>query len=50
MTESTATPTNHAGDFAYVGVQASTVHDGVHIYSPSTDASPAEKFEIGVRW
>ncbi|MCW2900180.1 MAG: hypothetical protein JWO67_2445, partial [Streptosporangiaceae bacterium] len=49
MTEPGATTTNYAGDSAYVGVQAATVHGGVHIYSPPADASPAEKFEAGVR-
>ncbi|TNY36869.1 hypothetical protein [Thermomonospora catenispora] len=47
MTGPGATTTNYAGDSAFVGVQAATVHD-VHIYSSSPDASPAEKFEIGV--
>ncbi|GAA2449074.1 hypothetical protein GCM10010191_78180 [Actinomadura vinacea] len=49
MTESGATTTNYATDSAYVGVQAATVHGGVHIYTPPADASPAEKFEAGVR-
>ncbi|MQY04556.1 hypothetical protein [Actinomadura macrotermitis] len=42
--------TNYAGDSAYVGVQAATVHGGVHYYSLPADPSPAEKFETGVRW
>lgn len=49
MTEPAATAMNYAGDSAYVGVQAATVHGGVHIYSPPPGASPAEKFETGVR-
>ncbi|GAA4105804.1 hypothetical protein [Actinomadura miaoliensis] len=48
MTEPGATTTNYAGDSAHVGVQAATVHGGVHIYSLPADASPAEKFETGV--
>ena len=47
MTEADATTTNIAGDYAYVGVQAGTVHN-VHLYTVSPDASPQEKFETGV--
>jgi hypothetical protein len=49
MTGPGATTTNVAGDSAQIGVQAGTVHDGVHIYTISPDASPEEKFETGVR-
>ena len=48
MTESNASAANYAGDRAYVGVQAATVHGGIHYYTLSADASPAERFETGV--
>ncbi|CNF00850.1 Uncharacterised protein [Mycobacterium tuberculosis] len=49
MTEPDATTSNYAKDYAYVGMQAGTVHGDVNIYSPHPGASPSEKFEIGVR-
>ncbi|SDH28297.1 hypothetical protein SAMN05421505_113141 [Sinosporangium album] len=43
-------PTNVAGDFATVGVQAEAVHGDVNVYTVSPNASPHEKFEVGVRY
>ncbi|WP_067143799.1 hypothetical protein [Microtetraspora malaysiensis] len=43
------TATNIARDSAYVGVQASVVHGDIYTYTTSPDATPAEKFETGVR-
>lgn len=49
MTETHATATNYAADNAQIGVQAAIVHGDVHHYALSANASPAERFEIGVR-
>lgn len=49
MIDPDATTTNVAEDSAYVGVQAGTVHGGVHTYVIPAGASPEEKFETGVR-
>lgn len=49
MTEPHATATNHAADNAQIGVQAAIVHGDVHHYTLPANASPAERFEIGVR-
>jgi hypothetical protein len=48
MTDPDANTKNVAGDDAWVGVQAGTVHGGVHIYSTSADDPPEKKFETGV--
>lgn len=50
MTVPGTTTTNVAADSAHIGVQAGTVHGGVHMYTTSADASPEEKFETGVRF
>ncbi|WP_034484961.1 hypothetical protein [Actinomadura oligospora] len=49
MTEPEATTANHAEGRAQVGVQAGVVHGDVSIYSSPPGASPAERFETGVR-
>lgn len=49
MTDPYATTANYAADSAFVGVQAATVHGGVHIYSLPANASPADKFDLGAR-
>ncbi|GAA0947080.1 hypothetical protein [Actinocorallia libanotica] len=48
-TEPGAAEGNYAGDFAHVGVQATTVHGDVNYYSSPVDASPKVKFATGVR-
>ncbi len=41
--------TNVAGDHSYVGAQAGIVHGDVNVYALPADASPEEKFRVGVR-
>ncbi|WP_207620822.1 hypothetical protein [Streptosporangium minutum] len=50
MTAPGTSTTNIAEDSAHIGVQAGTVHGDVHTYMMSADASPEEKFELGVRF
>jgi hypothetical protein len=50
MTEPGTTHKNVARDSAQIGVQAGTVHGGVHLYTTSPDDPPEKKFEAGVRF
>ncbi|MET8333328.1 hypothetical protein ABZV14_09580 [Streptosporangium canum] len=50
MTAPGTSTTNIAEDSAHIGVQAGTVHGDIHTYMMSADASPEEKFELGVRF
>ncbi|GIM90651.1 hypothetical protein [Paractinoplanes toevensis] len=48
MTAAPAAAANTATGSAFVGVQATTVHGGVHIYVPESN-DPAEIFRVGVQ-
>ncbi|WP_033346446.1 hypothetical protein [Catenuloplanes japonicus] len=44
------TNTNVADGAATVALQAGVVHDGVHIYEAPPGATPADRFEVGLRY
>jgi hypothetical protein len=50
VTKPDAASTNVASDSATVGMQAQAVHGDVTIYQLSEDASPQERYQLGVRY
>ncbi|MCA2230482.1 hypothetical protein LDL49_56240, partial [Nonomuraea sp. NEAU-L178] len=50
MSDPSTTTTNIADGSATVGVQAEAVHGDVFVYQIPPDASPEQRFEVGVRY